>query len=354
MKNLKRYFLLDIARGLAAFAVVIFHYRLFYDPNISSNLLIKKDLPYYDFLQLLYEFGFMAVQFFFVLSGFIFYDIYLKKIKYKTISFKNFFLLRFSRLYPLHFITLLIMVVVFFLFKSIDMQFFNLGADIKHFFLNIFLIQEWGFKDFESFNSPSWSISIEILMYGIFFFVFSKNYNDWYVTIILIIISVPIFFVYKNIGYGGYCFFIGGLSCLFYNFIEKRYENKKFVFIFFSIFILSSSSIIFIDYNFINKIIIYTFSFPSLILTLMFLQRIYLNLGKSVSLVGDISYSVYMIHFVVQSIICFYLAKNGIKINFDSNIFFLTYLTLIFLLSLATYKIYEKPLQTLIRNKFNL
>ena len=163
-----------------------------------------------------------------------------------------------------------------------------------------------------------------------------------------------IFFVYKNIGYGGYCFFIGGLSCLFYNFIEKRNESKKFVFIFFSIFILSSSSISFIDYNFINKIIIYTFSFPSLILTLMFLQRIYLNLGKSVSLVGDISYSVYMIHFVVQSIICFYLAKNGIKINFDSNVFFLTYLTLIFLLSLATYKIYEKPLQTLIRNKFNL
>lgn len=354
IKHSKRYFLLDIARGLAAFAVVIFHYRLFYDQNISSTPLIKKNFPYYDLIQVFYEFGFMAVQFFFVLSGYIFYDIYLKQIKQKTISFKDFFLLRFSRLYPLHFITLLIMVFVFFLFKSIDMHFFNLGADIKHFLLNILLIQEWGLKDFESFNSPSWSVSIEILMYGIFFFVFSKNYNNWYTTIILIIFSIPIFFVYKNIGYGGYCFFIGGLTFLFFDFIEKKYENKKLITIFSLFFLLSLCLIYFINYNYINKIIIYTFSFPSLILTLMFLQKIYSNLGKTWSIIGDISYSVYMIHFVVQSIISFYLAKNQIKINFDSNYVFLSYILLIFLLSLITFKTYEKPLQTLIRNKFNL
>ena len=121
---------------------------------------------------------------------------------------------------------------MFFLFHSNNIFFFNIGADIKHFILNIFLIHEWGLKDFNSFNSPSWSISIEIMMYGIFFFVFSKKVNDWYISIILIIISVPVFFIYKNIGYGGYCFFVGGLSFLIYDFYKNNYITKKSLIIF--------------------------------------------------------------------------------------------------------------------------
>ena len=139
MKLGNRYYLLDVARGIAAFCVVIFHYRLFYEKDISTKSLVISEQPFYKILQLPYEFGWMAVQFFFILSGFIFYDLYLKKIKFKEISFKKFFILRFSRLYPLHFLTLMIMVIMFFIFKLNNILFFNIGADVKHFVLNILI-----------------------------------------------------------------------------------------------------------------------------------------------------------------------------------------------------------------------
>ena len=83
--NETRYYLIDIARGLAAFTVVIFHYKIFYGVS-STQQYINENSPFYNILYFVYEFGWMGVQFFFTLSGFIFYALYLEKIKNKKIS----------------------------------------------------------------------------------------------------------------------------------------------------------------------------------------------------------------------------------------------------------------------------
>ena len=65
-----RFYLLDIARGLAAFAVVIFHYKLFYDPKISLDEFSQSTQPFYNYINYVYDYGWMAVQFFFCIIWF--------------------------------------------------------------------------------------------------------------------------------------------------------------------------------------------------------------------------------------------------------------------------------------------
>ena len=60
-----RFYLLDIARGVAATAVAIFHYKLFYAYNLSSENFVPENQPFYHYIKLIYEHGWIAVQFFF-------------------------------------------------------------------------------------------------------------------------------------------------------------------------------------------------------------------------------------------------------------------------------------------------
>ena len=41
--------------------------------------------------------------------------------------------------------------------------------DLRHFLLQIFMASNWGFQNGHSFDGPSWSISIEVLVYVGFF-----------------------------------------------------------------------------------------------------------------------------------------------------------------------------------------
>jgi hypothetical protein len=125
--------------------------------------------------------------FFFILSGFIISLNYLNKI----ITVKdliNFQVKRFYRLYPLHFFTLflvlLIQIIKYFLIKhsSLDYGFHESTNwySFKNFVGNLFLIQSI-FNDFYifSWNAVSWSISAEFYTYIIFGFLFLICTKTW-------------------------------------------------------------------------------------------------------------------------------------------------------------------------------
>tara|TARA_Y100000590_G_C15677562_1_gene998600 strand:- start:617 stop:1672 length:1056 start_codon:yes stop_codon:yes gene_type:complete len=351
MQN-ERYYLLDIARGIAAFSVAIFHYRIFYDNNISLVDYNAQKQPFYSIIFFIYEYGWMAVQFFFILSGFIFYILYSERVKKNEITKLTFFKLRFSRLYPLHFITLLISVLIFYFYNQ---NFFSvkIEGDLKHLLLNLFLIHEWGFSEFRSFNEPSWSISIEALLYSVFFIVFSLKKNDYAVTLVSIFLGIIVFFINKWIGYAMYCFFVGGLTCLIYKKIITNKKNLKLSFIASTFFIVTT--IIFLNYT-DNKILIkiatYTFLFPSIIINLMIIQVFFNSAGKFFSIIGDISYSVYLIHFVFQIIVKLTMFNFGLKFNFNSELIFLIYLFSLYIISFLSFRYFEIPMQRILRNSF--
>ena len=160
-----RLYLLDLARAFAAITVVLQHYQHFYIYKYKevSEVFDRSTQPFFNLIGFAYNFGSQAVPFFFILSGFIFFSYYYRKILYRKINFRNFFILRLSRLYPLHFLTL-IMTVFFQLIyiKYVNHYFIFEENNIRNFFAHLFLIQEWPFMSKNSsnaFNSPSFSIS---------------------------------------------------------------------------------------------------------------------------------------------------------------------------------------------------
>ena len=157
----ERLYLLDFARAIAATCVVLLHYQHFYSSDYNQQLNFVKNLqPFYNILEIFYEFGTVAVQFFFILSGFIFFMFYREKILEGVINFKNFIILRLTRLYPLHLLTLILVLAIQFFYKeSYSEYFFYQSNDLENFIAHFLLIQEWGLiGETASYNGPSWSI----------------------------------------------------------------------------------------------------------------------------------------------------------------------------------------------------
>ena len=111
----------------------------------------------------------LQFNFFLFYQDLFFFFMYKDLIFSKSISFKNFIILRLSRLYPLHLLTLFIMLFLQLLYNYLnDSYFIYEGNNFKNFILNFLLIDQWGFTTQWSFNNPSWSISVEFLLYIIF------------------------------------------------------------------------------------------------------------------------------------------------------------------------------------------
>lgn len=89
------------------------------------------------------HYGYLAVDLFFCLSGFIFAHLYGAAIETGRVRAREFAVLRFSRLYPLHFVTLLIICVE----QAIYTQRYGVGVgqsnDVFHFLTQLAFISDW-------------------------------------------------------------------------------------------------------------------------------------------------------------------------------------------------------------------
>ena len=113
-QSTERFHLLDAARGIGALSVVLYHWADFWFTP-SLNRVIKPEPvaePLSWLFLIFYRYGGLAVAFFFVLSGFIFYLNYASKIQHGTTTFSEFSFLRFTRLFPLHFLMLLVVTLL--------------------------------------------------------------------------------------------------------------------------------------------------------------------------------------------------------------------------------------------------
>jgi peptidoglycan/LPS O-acetylase OafA/YrhL len=161
---------IELLRFTSALAVLIFHYQHFTFVGASPVDLIRTQQPFYPVLGFFYRYGFYGVEVFWCISGFIFFWKYAREIAGRTLAGYTFFILRVSRLYPLHLATLLFVAVMQWVYRSKNGAFFVYQVnDLQHFVLQLFMASNWGPETAESFNGPIWSISIEVLVYAIFF-----------------------------------------------------------------------------------------------------------------------------------------------------------------------------------------
>jgi peptidoglycan/LPS O-acetylase OafA/YrhL len=89
---------IELLRFISALMVLVWHYQQFYLPyNFFSEVELfyndKSNQPFYEYLSLLYLHGNKGVEFFFIISGYVFAYVYL--IEKKITLGKEFFLFYF-------------------------------------------------------------------------------------------------------------------------------------------------------------------------------------------------------------------------------------------------------------------
>ncbi|WP_311972272.1 acyltransferase family protein [Bradyrhizobium campsiandrae] len=160
---------LDSIRGIAAVTVVIHHVIL-----MPTFLAAFPNRAWIDCA--FFRSGGFMVDLFFVLSGIVMSLNYLQP-DFGRFSLREFMARRFARVYPLHIVMLLVLLL--FRLARIGLGLVMAGIVVTapaafevnngySFFLNVFLLQSVGLVQYLSWNAPSWSISVEFYTYLVF------------------------------------------------------------------------------------------------------------------------------------------------------------------------------------------
>ncbi|WP_027383408.1 acyltransferase family protein [Epilithonimonas caeni] len=170
-------------RFYTALWVFLYHFGVYIDGG--ENFLLKK--------------GYLGVDIFFILSGFIltyaYYDqFFLTKITGKT--YYNFILKRFAKIYPLQILTFILVGILLYVGKYLFHQ-KDLIIRNDHIISNLLMVHAWNLNDALSWNTHSWSLSDEWFAYLFLFVVsaFVVKVNKMIGKVLLS--SIVVFFIVK-------------------------------------------------------------------------------------------------------------------------------------------------------------
>ncbi len=142
-----RFVILDFVRFFLAVLVAMMHFDGFGAPHKA----------------------YLAVDFFFILSGFVLSAAYERKASSENF-YRSFIIDRVARLYPLHVLILLLLIPVNLLFywtshgQLLENGWSYQDGRIYTLLLNLLLLQNIGLNTAGSWNAPSWSISVEMFV----------------------------------------------------------------------------------------------------------------------------------------------------------------------------------------------
>lgn len=144
---------LDALTGLrwwAAFVVFFYHMRAF-APLPGSVMQV-------------FDFGYLGVTFFFVLSGFV-----LTWSARPNVPTSTFYWRRFARIWPAHMVALLLAIPVFYTFAAIPEGSFLKPFDLGILLLSVVLLQAWFSNPLVIFsgNPAAWTLTCEAFFYAL-------------------------------------------------------------------------------------------------------------------------------------------------------------------------------------------
>lgn len=145
---------LTALRFFAAFWVVMYHYWPKLDLGGAEALrpaVVAK--------------GYLGVEVFFVLSGFILCHVYLGAVESGRFRYGDFIRARFARVYPLHLFTLLGVGALAFAATLAGMGVGEGVVSWPALPANVLMVHAWGLAPEAAWNHPSWSISAEWFAY---------------------------------------------------------------------------------------------------------------------------------------------------------------------------------------------
>ena len=167
------------ARALPPLMIVLFHFS---EGHHYSGL---------PWLDLAVTRGYLWVEFFFVLSGFILTHVYGAKLAqlFSRRGYKDFLRARLIRLYPLHLAVLLILAAQLALVRmlahaggygSIYDIIYHPNMSLKGFVLSVLMVHSWNTMNTLTWNGASWFVSVEFALCLLFpLFVWLAHGKTW-------------------------------------------------------------------------------------------------------------------------------------------------------------------------------
>ena len=323
---------IDGLRAIAILGVVFFHFNIY---------------PF--------DGGYLGVDVFLVISGYLITSFILPKLKNNNFNFFDFFLRRAKRLLPTYYITLLLsFVLAYFAFEpEIFNKFAKSSISSIIFVSNFFFWKNSGYWD-ESNTNPllhTWTLSLEWQFYffiSIFFYLgwyFFKNYFKIALLIIIVLsLTLSVLYIGRNVSFflipfRLFEFAIGSFIFL----VEKKiklFKNNKNFYSFFGFFLIIFS---FINFNSTSDVPGYLSLIPCFGTAIIlyqnnsYLHRILSN--EKIVYIGLISYSLYLFHW---PIITFYNSFFIAELKYEIKILLLIFSLF---LSAINYELIEKKIR---------
>ena len=337
---------IDGLRAIAVLSVILYHAGF----EVNFNEKLYKVLPG----------GFLGVDIFYVISGYLITYLILERIKNNSFSFFNFYERRARRLLPTLFVVIAISIIAGWIFMMPGQMKDLSGSAISSLF---FLSNFWFWMTDNYFAETSslkpllhtWSLSIEEQFYLIFppflYFIYQKKVKNINLLFLTLIISSLIFASLGNIYFKNLNFYLlpsriwelsVGVVLAYYHINKKVIEHKSS-----NVLNIFGIILILIPFFLFNK----ETPHPSIFTMFTIIGTaiiIFYNKNKDFGLVksilssklfvgcGLISYSLYLWHFPV-------FAFNEIKSSKLSEFDKLESIFLVFILSILSYYIIEKP-----------
>lgn len=299
------YYSLQIARALAALGVVLTH--------IAGPMSVEKYFGY-SVVENYLSFGTHGVEFFFVLSGFIIYNVHKEHIS-KPSFLIEYIKKRFIRIYPIYFIIFLFIYLLAIITKQESVLNLDYLSIIKALFL---------FSDFPvPILGVAWTLEYEIFFYAIFALLIIHRY------FIFIIVCIFLYYNFYNISNEDTFIYINFMrSQIIYLFLfgiivayllKYKIKHNQIIYLFILGFIIIVINIFdtIIQLNIFNSIrsLFLGLGFALIIYSVVKFEISGMNFKKYkiMNLIGDASYSLYLIHVPVISIVAKISMIIGLK-----------------------------------------
>ena len=332
VKELSFRYDINFLRALSVFAVIIYH-------------IDKKFLPG----------GWLGVDIFFFISGYLISNKILNDLKNGKFKFKNFYIKRIKRILPAVISSLIFTIPFAFILLPPKELYLYLSSfqSTLFFYSNIF------FQNLDFYNTPStkyfpllhmWSLSIEEQFYILFPMVLFVIYKYSRKNLLTILFSVTFISIILNLlDFGNVIFYQLHFRIweFLFGVLYMLFENRIKLGVLFKHLGLLSIILAFTFFNdgMINNVYTKIFSLLGAMLYLSSNEDSqltnFLNKNKIIQLFGMMSFSLYLFH---QPIFVFYRIYND-RINELSYVIFIPLIIFLLLISYANWKFVETPFQ---------
>lgn len=345
---MKRIYSLDFLRIVAAVFIIFHHYQQLTGVFFTGEL---------NFHGGNFDFGYL-VELFFILSGFLAYNI----VDKKELSFSEFFLSKLKRLLPLVFISCIVYEIFLFLYKREGNGFWILGPDIS---IWDTIVSGLGLQcvwkaDGILVNNPVWYISSLLLSYVIFFFLIyigrRKKLEITYLFVAMILLGVSILECHLQLPFfnqnaaRGYCAFFFGL--VFAHFTHgKKITWKHSMVCFFLVAGMTYGMANYFQYfeNGIRYIMIFIY-YPALILLFIGSPLKQMLNYKFIGILGKITYDMYVWHVPILLLLYIISNKKPELINFDLRYTMYAFAGGMVIVGIISHYLIDRPIQRLLRS----